>query len=196
MPALCWHNKTTYYAQSNASILCLSLIPGSYYVATFGEPLLLTWVGLKIKVTQRIGSSTEIQVNTIDVNNPFSSTHTNVFHYCKVPTPIRRQEWASLHHIMTEDSIDTGIAVHYRVRKEYSIEMKVRLPLDNSSALINPTVVIKVQTPTLVGGEKDHPLWDKYKYLHFEGDKTRKHFPSFLEYKTWMNSVTNHSKIT
>ena len=26
MPALCWHNKTTYYAQSNASILCLSLV--------------------------------------------------------------------------------------------------------------------------------------------------------------------------
>ena len=25
MPALCRHNKTTYYAQSNASILCLSL---------------------------------------------------------------------------------------------------------------------------------------------------------------------------
>ena len=25
MPALCWHTKTTYYAQSNASILCLSL---------------------------------------------------------------------------------------------------------------------------------------------------------------------------
>ena len=25
MPALCWHNKNTYYAQSNASILCLSL---------------------------------------------------------------------------------------------------------------------------------------------------------------------------
>ena len=25
MPALCWHNKTTYYAQSNASTLCLSL---------------------------------------------------------------------------------------------------------------------------------------------------------------------------
>ncbi len=28
MPALCWHNKTTYYAQSNARILCLSLVVG------------------------------------------------------------------------------------------------------------------------------------------------------------------------
>ena len=26
MPALCWHTETAYYAQSNASILCLSLI--------------------------------------------------------------------------------------------------------------------------------------------------------------------------
>ena len=26
MPALCWHTETAYYAQSNASILCLSLL--------------------------------------------------------------------------------------------------------------------------------------------------------------------------
>jgi hypothetical protein len=136
-------------------------------------------------------SSTEIQINTVDGNNPFTSIHTNVFHYCKVPAPIRQQERAFLHHVMTEDSVDTGLAVHLR---EYSIELKVRLPSDNSSTLINPTVVIKVQTPTLVGGDEDHPLWDKYRYLHFHGDKTQKHFPSFLEYKTWINSVNKNSK--
>lgn len=171
-------------------------IPGPLYVATFGEPLLLTWVGLETKIRRRIGSSTEVQINIIEGSNPFTSAHTNVFHYCKVPTPIRRQEGAYLHRIVTEDSIDTGLAIHMRVRKEYSIELKVRLPNDNSSTLINPTVVIKVQTPALVGGDEDHPLWDKYKYLHFHGDKTQKHFPSFLEYKTWMNSVNKNSKNT
>ena len=31
-------------------------LPGSYYVATFGEPLLLTWVGFEAKVDRRIGA--------------------------------------------------------------------------------------------------------------------------------------------
>ena len=34
MPALCWHNKTTHYAQSNASILCLSLVLSVQYKYT------------------------------------------------------------------------------------------------------------------------------------------------------------------
>ena len=167
--------------------------PGSYYVVFFGEPLLLTWVGLEAKVRRQMGSSTEIQINAIEGGNHFTSDHTNIFNYCKVPTPIRRQERASLLHVMTEDSIDTGLAIHIRIRKEYSVELKVRLPHDNSTTLINPKVVLKVQTPTLVGGDEDHPLWDKYKYLHFHGDKTRKHFPSYLEYKTWMNNINKNS---
>ena len=167
--------------------------PGSYYVVSFGEPLLLTWVGLEAKIRRWIGSSTEIQINAIEGGNPFTSNHTNISHYCKVPTPIRRQKRASLLHVMTEDSIDTGLAIHIRVRKEYSVELKVHLPCDNSTTLINPKVVFKVQTPTLVGGDEDHPLWDKYKYLHFHGDKTRKHFPSYLEYKTRMNNVNKNS---
>ena len=28
-------------------------VPGAYYVATFGEPLLLTWVGLKQRLNER-----------------------------------------------------------------------------------------------------------------------------------------------
>ena len=125
--------------------------------------------------------STEIQVNTIDGNDPFTSTHTNVFHYSETPTPIRRQERGFLYNVMTEDSIDTGLAVHLRVRKEYSIELKVRLPSDNSSTIINPTVVIKVQTPTL--GDEDHPLCDKHKYISMV-IRHEKYFPSFIEYKT------------
>ena len=30
LPVLCWHTKTAYYAQSNANILCLSLLECNY----------------------------------------------------------------------------------------------------------------------------------------------------------------------
>ena len=48
MPALCWHNKTTYYAQSNASILCLSLPP---LCKTWEQaPLKCSWNRLHVKI--------------------------------------------------------------------------------------------------------------------------------------------------
>ena len=169
-------------------------VPGSYYVATFGEPLLLTWVGLQTKVRRRIGASTNILVNAVNGNDPFTSTHNNVFHYCKVPPPIRQQEQEFVHNFISEDKVDTGLAVHYRVHKDFSIEMKVRF--DESCVVYEPTVVLKVQTPTLVGGLEDHPKWNMHTYLHMNGDKTRKYFPSFLEYKTWMSSVNKDHKST
>ena len=39
MLALCWRNKTTYYAQSNASILCLSLLHSTESKGTGGGPI-------------------------------------------------------------------------------------------------------------------------------------------------------------
>lgn len=85
---------------------------------------------------------------------------------------------------MTQDKVDTGLEVHYRVLKEYSIEINVSS--DNSCIVENPTIVLKVQTPALTGGIEDHYMWDKDKYLEIEGNKTRKYYPSFIEYKKWM----------
>ena len=54
-------------------------VPGSYYVATFGEPLLLTWVGIKTKVRRKVGASTNISVYAVNGSDPFTSTHSNLF---------------------------------------------------------------------------------------------------------------------
>ena len=64
--------------------------------------------------------------------------------------------------LMIEDSVDTGLAAHLRVHIKCSIELKVQLPSDNTSTIINPTVVMKVRTPTLVGEDEDHLLHTVY----------------------------------
>ena len=122
----------------------------AYYVATFGESLLLTWIGLEAKVLRRIGDSTSIQVNVVSGSNPFESCHSTAFHYCHVPPPVRRQEHWEIHRRTTEDRIDYGQQVHVRVHRNYSLELSTRIGYH--SAVSDVVVVIKVQSPKLVGG--------------------------------------------
>ena len=166
-------------------------LPGSYYVATFGEPLLLTWVGFEAKVERRIGASVHIKIVGVEGNNPYACRRTNVFQYCNFPPPIRKHEPAFVHHFMTQDKVDTGLAVHYRVRKEYSIEMNASI--DSSCIIERPTIVLEVQTPALTGGLEDHYMWDKDKYMEIEGNKTRKIFSTFIEYKKWMQDCNMYN---
>lgn len=161
--------------------------PGSYYVATFEEPLLLTWVGVKATIEHRIAASTSINISCVEGEDPFTNARTNVFQYCNVPPPVGRHEPNHVHYFMKKDNVDSGLPVHYRVREQYSVEMEVRI--DGHSCIHNPVVVLKVQTPRLVGGFNDRPLWDKHEYLRLNGDKTRKHFPDYLQYKSWMKSA-------
>ena len=53
------------YSFTLPTIILLS-VPGSYCVATFGEPLLLTWVGLGTKVERKIGSSCNVLINAVN----------------------------------------------------------------------------------------------------------------------------------
>ena len=133
-------------------------VPGSYYVATFGEPLLLTWIGLETKVKRKIGASNSIIINAVNGGDPFMSTRSNFFHYCKVPLPAGKLEQEFVHGFMTKDKIDTGLAA----RKDFSIELKVQF--DDSCVVYNPIVVLKVRTPMLVGGLTDHPKWNMQEY--------------------------------
>ena len=48
---------------------------GAFYVATFTESLLLTWVGMEAKIHRRIGASTYISVNVIEGGIPFIITN-------------------------------------------------------------------------------------------------------------------------
>ena len=80
--------------------------PGTFYVATFAESLLLTWVGMEAKVHRCIGASTYISVNVVEGGNPFSHCHKPVFEYCHVPTPVREQEPRNIHLMTTFDKID------------------------------------------------------------------------------------------
>ena len=165
-------------------------VPGSYYVTSFGEPLLLTWVGLETKVKRKIGASTNILIN--DGDDPFLSMRCNLFHYCKVPLPVRKQEPDYVYGFMAEDKVNKGLVVHYRVCKYFSIELKAWF--DDTCVVFDPTVVVKVQTPTLVGGLRDHPKWNVQEYLQREADKTHKYFPTYMEYKIWMQSVYKDKK--
>ena len=94
---------------------------GAYYIATFSESLLLTWVGLEAKVCRRIGASTYMSVNTVEGNNPFSHDHQTVFEYCNVPPPVRIQEPRNVHLMATEDKVNIGKRVHQRVHKDLSL---------------------------------------------------------------------------
>lgn len=98
-----------------------------YYVASLGESLLVTWIGLEARVFRIIGDSTSIQVNVVNAPNPFDCKRTNAFHYCYVPPPVRRQEHISVHRRMTNDRIDFGQHVHIRVHRNYSLEVNTRI---------------------------------------------------------------------
>ena len=94
--------------------------------------------------------------------NPFACERTNTFHYCYVPPPVRRQEHISVHRRTTEDRVNFGQHVHVRVHRNYSLE--VNTWISHHTVLRDVTVVVKVQTPHLVGGVEDHMLWDQAEY--------------------------------
>lgn len=99
---------------------------GPYYVATFGESLLLTWVGLETRVHRRIAASTNITMKIVRGSDPFSSEHKDVAQYCKVPEPVRVQEPQQIHLRLTEDKVDIGFMVHERVHEGYCLELVTR----------------------------------------------------------------------
>lgn len=45
----------------------------AYYIASFGESLLLTWVGIETNVNRRIGASTSMTVRVVRGNDPYTS---------------------------------------------------------------------------------------------------------------------------
>lgn len=75
--------------------------------------------------------------------------------------------------------MDVGYRVHERVHKDYSIELVTRF---GDVTLLNTVIVLKVQTPALVGGTDDHYTWNQRDY---ENKKYPK-YPSFTEYKRLM----------
>ena len=108
--------------------------------------------------------------------NPFTCGHINTFHYCYVPPPVRRQEHISVHRRITEDRVNFGQHVHVRVHRNYSMEVSTWI--SHHTILRDVTVVVKVQTPRLVGGIEDHIMWDQAEYE----DKKYGH-DNFLCYK-------------
>lgn len=48
----------------------------AYYVASFGESLLLTWVGIEATINSRIGASTSMTVRVVRGNNPYTDDRT------------------------------------------------------------------------------------------------------------------------
>ena len=170
--------KFVYSIPVSANVICHS---GAFYLATFSESLLLTWVGLEANIHRRIGASTYISVNVVEGNNPFGHHHTPIFEYCHVPISVRKQEPQNVHLMTTEDRIDFGKRVHHRVHSEFSLELSVRIGNDvyNSVTIRNLIVVIKVQTPAAVGGVRDHPRWNQDEYENSRNPK----FLSFLECK-------------
>lgn len=80
-----------------------------------------------------------------------------------------------------EDKVDIGYKVHERVHKDYGIELVTRF---NDVTLVNTIIVLKVQTPALVGGTEDHYTWNQRVY------ENRKHpkYKSYLEYKKMMQT--------
>lgn len=149
---------------------------GSYYVGTFGESLLLTWVGLESQVHRRIDASTSITLKVVHGSDPFSSEHKDVAAYCKVPKPVRRQEPREIHLRTTEDKVDIGFMVHERVHKDYGFEIVTRF---QNVSIHNTVVVLKVLSSALSGGTTDHHSWNQDDYIR---RKYPKHL-SFLEYK-------------
>jgi hypothetical protein len=145
---------------------------GSFYVATFTESLLLTWVGMEAKIHRRIGASTYILVNVVEGSNPFSDI-TNPYLSSHVPPRVRVQEPLNIHLMTTDDRIDFGKRVHHRVHSDFSLEVTVRIGSDvfNAVAIRDLVVAIKVQTSAAVGGPRDHPLWNQTDYERSKSPK-------------------------
>ena len=160
---------------------------GDFYLATFTESLLLTCVGMEAKIHRRIGASTYTSVNIIEGCNPFSDSHKPVFEYCHVPPQIREQEPLNVHLMTTDDKTDFGKRVHHCVHPGFSLEVTVRIGRDvfDTVTVADLVVVIKVQTQAVVGGPRDHPLWNKEEYEWAKNPK----FLSYLEYKTYCNKL-------
>ena len=173
--------KFVYSIPIVATSICQS---GAFYLATFSESLLLTWVGLEARVHRRLGASTYISVNVVEGSNPFNDSHKSIFEYCHVPMPVRKQEPNNVRLMTTQDRVNFGKTVHKHVHLGFTLELSVRIGSDiySSVNIRDVVVVIKVQTPTAVGGVRDHPQWDQNEY---EKSKNRK-FLSFLEYKNML----------
>ena len=112
-------------------------------------------------------------------NSPYSSEHKDVAGYCKVPNPVRSQEPREIHLRRVQEKVDIGYRVHERVHKDFGIELVTRF---NDALLLNTIVVLKVQTPVLVGGIEDRYNWNQRDY---DNRKYPKH-PSFLDCKKMM----------
>ena len=134
---------------------------GIYYLATFCESLLVTWVGLEARVHRRIGASVSFSINCVEGNDPYNSPHIKIFEYNKVPPPVRRLEPPEVLERTTMERIDLGRKVHHRVHNDYCLEFSTN---NENVTMEDIVVVVKVQTPKLLGGPHDHPLWDQDYY--------------------------------
>ena len=72
---------------------------------------------------------------------------------------------------------------HYTFDKGSRHLITTRIGRD--STVRDIVVVIKVQTPALVGGPKDHALWDQEEYDKSKNTK----FLSSLEYKNMLKNI-------
>ena len=65
--------------------------------------------------------------------------------------------------IIVSDKIDTGQHVHVRVHRGYNLELTASLSSwpDGCCFLFGTEVFLKVQHPSRVGGDHDHPSWDR-----------------------------------
>lgn len=136
------------------------------YVASFNQPLLLTWCGLECKVRRLLETAYTVHINVVDGTNPFVNNHIPIFTYVKVPYPINKFTPAFVHRIQTTDKIDTGRNLHVRVYSGCAVEIIALFDNLQGSALMNTSIVLKVQHPSRVGGTSDHPSWDRASYKH------------------------------
>ena len=67
--------------------------------------------------------------------------------------------------------------MHVKVHRNYSLELSTRIGCH--SVISDIIVVIKVQTPKLVGGTEDHIMWDHSEYKR----KKKYGHDNFLYYK-------------
>lgn len=156
--------------------------PNVYYVCSFTESLLLTWIGIECSVQRYTATSYNINLNVVDGMNPYSNKHNNVFSYYKINPPINRFEPSFVHKYLKIDKIDTGTEVHKRVHNGYAIEMEFSFDQERRSSIVDAKICVKVQHPSRVGGTVDHPSWDKTSIKHSYNRKNVVNFKSFDKY--------------
>ena len=93
-----------------------------YYICTFGEPLLLTWVGIDCSIQRLLETAYTKNINVAGIN-PFTDRHSTIFTYSKTPYQINRFEPKFLHRMVTTDKVDNGLRSHIRVYKGYNVEL-------------------------------------------------------------------------